>query len=115
MSKLTDLTLAAARDGLAAKEFSASELTKAHIEAVALKKITIQDLLNRGIVEYIDVNEENNCLIAISEDELKRGVKERKLVEQEGKYYMSYTHLEIDPLTLLGVVAGLIPFPHHNQ
>ena len=34
MSKLTDLTLAAARDGLAAKEFSASELTKAHIEAV---------------------------------------------------------------------------------
>ncbi|CAN0419433.1 unnamed protein product, partial [Hapterophycus canaliculatus] len=24
-------------------------------------------------------------------------------------------HLEIDPLTLLGVVAGLIPYPHHNQ
>ena len=23
--------------------------------------------------------------------------------------------MEIDPLTLLGVVAGLIPFPHHNQ
>lgn len=91
------------------------KLKQAHIEAVALKKITIQDLLNRGIVEYIDVNEENNCLIAISEDELKKGAKERKLAEEEGKYYMSYTHLEIDPLTLLGVVAGLIPFPHHNQ
>ena len=25
------------------------------------------------------------------------------------------THLEIEPFTLLGVVAGLIPFPHHNQ
>jgi len=25
------------------------------------------------------------------------------------------THLEVDPLTILGVVAGLIPYPHHNQ
>ena len=32
MSKLTDLTLAAARDGLQNKDFTATELTKAHIE-----------------------------------------------------------------------------------
>lgn len=25
------------------------------------------------------------------------------------------THIEIEPLTILGVCAGLIPFPHHNQ
>lgn len=25
------------------------------------------------------------------------------------------THLEIEPFTILGVCAGLIPFPHHNQ
>ena len=24
------------------------------------------------------------------------------------------THMEIDPFTILGVVAGLIPYPHHN-
>ena len=35
MSKLTDLTLAEARDGLARKEFSATELTGAHIDRVA--------------------------------------------------------------------------------
>ena len=35
MSKLTDLTLAEARDGLAKKEFSATELTQAHIDRVA--------------------------------------------------------------------------------
>ena len=25
------------------------------------------------------------------------------------------THLEIEPFTILGAVAGLIPYPHHNQ
>ena len=25
------------------------------------------------------------------------------------------THVEIEPFTILGVVAGLIPYPHHNQ
>jgi len=35
MSALTGLTLAAARDGLASKEFSARELAAAHIEAIA--------------------------------------------------------------------------------
>jgi aspartyl-tRNA(Asn)/glutamyl-tRNA(Gln) amidotransferase subunit A len=35
MSALTDLTLAAARDGLKAKKFSAAELADAHVKAVA--------------------------------------------------------------------------------
>ena len=34
MTDLTDLTIAAARDGLQKKEFSAVELTSAHIEAI---------------------------------------------------------------------------------
>ncbi|MFQ5626198.1 MAG: amidase, partial [Methyloligellaceae bacterium] len=34
MSKLTDLTLAAARDGLKNKKFSATEITQAHIDAI---------------------------------------------------------------------------------
>ena len=25
------------------------------------------------------------------------------------------THMEVDCMSILGVVAGLIPFPHHNQ
>lgn len=50
-------------------------------------------------MEYVDVNEENNCLVSLSDADLT----------------LNHTHLEIDPLTLLGVVAGLIPYPHHNQ
>jgi len=85
-------------------------LKQCHIEGLVAGTITIRDLLRQGVVEYVDVNEENNCLIAVTERELelvrKEGVGTRK---------MAYTHLEIDPLTLLGVVAGLIPNPHHNQ
>jgi hypothetical protein len=45
------------------------------------------------------VNEENNCLVAL----------------YEANCGPRTTHLEIEPFTLLGVVAGLIPYPHHNQ
>jgi DNA-directed RNA polymerase III subunit RPC2 len=51
------------------------------------------------LVEYLDVNEENLSLVAVSEFEVTP----------------SHTHMEIEPYTILGVVAGLIPFPHHNQ
>lgn len=85
-------------------------LRQHHIEGLVAKTITIRDLLRQGVVEYVDVNEENNCLIAVTERELE-------LARKEGlaKRKMAYTHLEIDPLSLLGVVAGLIPNPHHNQ
>lgn len=85
-------------------------LKQTHIEGLVAGTINIRDLLRQGVAEYIDVNEENNCLIAVTERELdvarKQGLHNRK---------MAYTHLEIDPLSLLGVVAGLIPNPHHNQ
>ena len=29
--------------------------------------------------------------------------------------WAAHTHMEIDPMTILGVVAGLVPYPHHNQ
>ncbi len=85
-------------------------LKQEHIEGLVARTICIRDLLRQGVVEYVDVNEENNCLIAVTERELE-------LARNQGskKMKMAYTHLEIDPLTLLGVVAGLIPNPHHNQ
>jgi len=49
------------------------------------------------------VNEENSCELAISEKDLN------------GPGGAAKTHMEIDPLTILGAVAGLIPYPHHNQ
>lgn len=60
---------------------------------------TFDDFLREGLIEYLDVNEENNCLISLYERNCTPAV----------------THLEIEPFTILGVVAGLIPYPHHNQ
>eukprot|EP00928_Gymnodinium_smaydae_P061236 TRINITY_DN45368_c0_g1_i1.p1 TRINITY_DN45368_c0_g1~~TRINITY_DN45368_c0_g1_i1.p1 ORF type:complete len:1198 (-),score=214.06 TRINITY_DN45368_c0_g1_i1:248-3841(-) len=60
---------------------------------------TFADFLKRGILEWVDVNEENNLFIALRPDEVTPET----------------THLEIEPLTLLGVVSGLIPYPNHNQ
>ena len=57
------------------------------------------DFLRQGLVEYLDVNEENNALLALYERHCGPDT----------------SHLEIEPFTILGVVAGLIPYPHHNQ
>ena len=70
-----------------------------HLVQLRNGEMNFGDFLKQGLVEWVDVNEENNLLIAIYERDL---VKET-------------THMEIDPLTLLGTVAGLIPHPNHNQ
>lgn len=73
-------------------------LTQDHIEGLD-SNIRLEDLLDAGVIEYVDVNEENNCLIALD----------------EGQLTSEHTHMEIDPMTILGVVVGLVPYPHHNQ
>ena len=56
------------------------------------------DLIRMGVIELIDANEEENCLITFSEKNTKK-----------------YTHLEIFPSTILGAGASIIPYPEHNQ
>ncbi|KAH0469211.1 hypothetical protein IEQ34_002443 [Dendrobium chrysotoxum] len=73
---------------------------------------SFDDFVREGLIEYLDVNEENNALIALYEHEIpKDGHDEDNADVQKS----SITHIEIEPFTILGVVAGLIPYPHHNQ
>ncbi|EIW70323.1 hypothetical protein TREMEDRAFT_29095 [Tremella mesenterica DSM 1558] len=74
-------------------------VTSEHIRLLKEGKVTFDHFLRSGLVEYLDVNEENDSLIACYEHEIEEGT----------------THLEIEPFTILGAVAGLIPYPHHNQ
>ncbi|KAJ2346171.1 DNA-directed RNA polymerase III complex subunit Rpc2, partial [Coemansia sp. RSA 2618] len=76
-----------------------SQVTNQHIQQLMGGRLHFDDFLQLGLVEYLDVNEENDCMIAIYDHEIKPYT----------------THVEIEPFTLLGAVAGLIPYPHHNQ
>ncbi|KAJ5542410.1 hypothetical protein N7535_004830 [Penicillium sp. DV-2018c] len=70
-----------------------------HLEKLRDGKMEFDDFLAQGLVEYLDVNEENDSYICIHEKDITN----------------THTHLEIEPFTVLGAVAGLIPYPHHNQ
>ncbi|KAF2243217.1 DNA-directed rna polymeras-like protein III subunit [Trematosphaeria pertusa] len=76
-----------------------SKVTARYLKALRKGTMDFEDFITRGLVEYLDVNEENDSNIAIYEKEI-------------GPHT---THLEIEPFTILGAVAGLIPYPHHNQ
>ena len=74
------------------------------IDSIRQGKSEWEDLLKKGLVEYIDAEEEENCLIALNEDDLVRNKKTHK-----------YSHMEVDPLTILGVATSNVPFPEHNS
>ncbi|KAI1329304.1 RNA polymerase Rpb2 [Xylariaceae sp. FL0255] len=76
-----------------------SKIKESQLRMLQAEKATFEDFLRNGVVEYLDANEENDTLIAGKEKDITKAT----------------THLEIEPFTLLGAVAGLIPFPHHNQ
>ncbi|MCJ1244294.1 DNA-directed RNA polymerase III core subunit ret1, partial [Trapelia coarctata] len=80
-------------------EKAKSRVTSRYLKALRKGTMDFDDFLARGLVEYLDVNEENDSNIAMYENEVND----------------TTTHLEIEPFTILGAVAGLIPYPHHNQ
>jgi len=85
-------------------------ITKKIIDDLTKNKITWDDLLtncniDESIIEYIDPEEQALSMIAI---------KPTDLMNKENIIY-KYTHCEIHPSTIFGVLASCIPFPEHNQ
>ncbi|MDD5192176.1 MAG: DNA-directed RNA polymerase subunit B [Candidatus Nanoarchaeia archaeon] len=74
-------------------------LTEEHLSLLKDGSLHWDDLIKNGIVEYLDASEEENALVALTENELS---EER-------------THLEIDKIDLLGVVTSLVPYSNHDQ
>ncbi|KAM0681270.1 DNA-directed RNA polymerase III complex subunit Rpc2 [Glugoides intestinalis] len=70
-----------------------------YFDSESLRYKAFADLISEGKIEYLDANEENNSMIAFNVESISE----------------ESTHLEISEFALLGYVAGLIPFPHHNQ
>jgi DNA-directed RNA polymerase II subunit RPB2 len=61
-----------------------------------------------AIIEYVDVNEIDTLMICMSNDNLLEN-------KRENYAFYKYTHCEIHPSMMLGVLASNIPFPEHNQ
>ena len=74
-------------------------LREEHLNKVANGKLKWDDLINNGLIEYLDAEEEENSYIAMTLADLNE----------------EHTHLEIDPATMLGICAGIIPFSDHNS
>nr|XP_043625222.1 DNA-directed RNA polymerase II subunit RPB2-like [Erigeron canadensis] len=68
------------------------------------------DLVSNGFIEYIDTEEEETTMIAMTINDL---VSAR--INPDESYSDTYTHCEIHPSLILGVCASIIPFPDHNQ
>ena len=68
------------------------------IEAVRNDELAFEDLVDRGYVEFIDAEEEEDILVGVDENDLTD----------------RHTHLEIDPSLIFGIGAGMIPYPEHN-
>jgi DNA-directed RNA polymerase II subunit RPB2 len=61
--------------------------------------------ISESVIEYIDPEEQSFSMIAMKPNELYN----------TGQFLYKYTHCEIHPSTIFGVVASCIPFPDHNQ
>jgi len=87
-------------------------ITKEIIDKLDTNELSWNDLLtncrlDESVIEYIDPDEQNLAMIAMK-------CKDSYLHQQRGQDY-HFTHCEIHPSTIFGVVASCIPYPDHNQ
>ena len=74
-------------------------LSKKHVDDLKSGTVGIEGLIREGVVEWLDAEEEENTYIAVDEESLNT----------------DHTHMEIDPMCILGICTGLIPYPEHNS
>jgi len=86
-------------------------LTLDIVRRVGNRELSWNDLLTNcripeSVIEYIDPEEQNHTMIAM---------KSKNSYLQDIGMKINYTHCEIHPSTIFGVLASCIPFPEHNQ
>lgn len=74
-------------------------LTEKHLNQLEKNELSWEDLVNQGVVEYLDALEEENAYVAFREEELTS----------------EHTHLEVSPLAIIGLCTSLVPFGNYNQ
>ncbi|MFA6709875.1 MAG: DNA-directed RNA polymerase subunit B [Candidatus Methanomethylophilaceae archaeon] len=118
-------------------------LTRKHLEGMSEHKVKWNDLFREGILEWLDAEEEEDTYIAVdafdtpdrcehcghalspTEVDWMNPGKEGDVVLKcnhcgeeflvPSKITQEHTHMEVDPMCILGVAAGLVPYPEHNS
>jgi len=75
------------------------KLTREQIEAVQRGEMRWEDLVEKGIIEYLDSDEEESALVALDVSKISNDT----------------THLELASYAMLGICASIIPYSEHNQ
>jgi DNA-directed RNA polymerase II subunit RPB2 len=96
------------------------KISKSHISKLKRSKSSHKrwywnDLLHAGLLEYIDVEEEETTMISMNILELNKARRLLNKPKLGDLFCVSYTHCEVHPSMILGVSASIIPFPDHNQ
>ncbi len=74
-------------------------ITDEHLAQIAAGELAWGDMLREGAIEYIDAEEEENVYVAVRPEDVTD----------------EHTHLEIDPMVILGIGASIVPYPEHNS
>ena len=80
-------------------ENGTSRLKNEHLVQLEQGEMKWDNLIEKGIIEYLDAGEEENCMVALYEQEITS----------------EHTHLEIDTTDVFGVVTSLVPYGNHDQ
>lgn len=75
------------------------KLTGEMVKDIEEGKLTWSDIIDRHVIEYLDAEEEENAYVAISKESVTK----------------DHTHLEIDPVFILGVAASLLAYPEKDR
>ena len=76
-----------------------SRMSDEHLLLLEQDKLQWKDLVSQGIIEYLDASEEENALVSLTPEEITP----------------DHTHLEVDPVSCLGIVTSLVPYANHDH
>ncbi|MDD4221902.1 MAG: DNA-directed RNA polymerase subunit B [Candidatus Methanomethylophilus sp.] len=118
-------------------------LTRKHVEDIREGKLSWEDLFHDGILEWLDAEEEEDAYVLVTPydvphhcphcnhalsvsdvDWMNPGKAEDPVLTCKwcnetftvpAKITPEYTHMEVDPMIIIGVAAGIVPYPEHNS